>query len=77
VLSSTHGRVYKSDSSYTNILMGDVNNDGEVTKIDAALILKYINGALPNFKTDYNYTMTDVNNDGKTDIKDVIYILKL
>ena len=41
-LNIEHYTVYKNNNGYTNILLGDVNNDGKVDRKDAVLILKNI-----------------------------------
>jgi hypothetical protein len=73
-----HGLVYKVTNGYSNTpdIRGDVNNDGKVNSVDAALILKYLDGALTDFASRYNLAMADANVDNAVDMKDVIYILK-
>lgn len=53
---------------------GDVNNDGNVGKIDAALVLKHIGGI--NEITDSTMlSAANGNNDGKVDVSDATWIL--
>lgn len=55
-----------------NVLAGDVNIDGELTRADAAIMLKQISGVL---KDDSVVEIGDCDNNGKLDMKDVIYVL--
>ena len=71
-LNTEHYTVYKNNS-YTNILLGDVNDDGKVDRKDAVLILKNISGmALDKFSTEN----ADYNGDGVINSLDVIAIMK-
>ena len=72
-LNSEHYTVYKKNNGYTNILLGDVNDDGKVDRKDAVLILKNISGmALDKFSTEN----ADYNGDGAINSLDVIAIMK-
>jgi len=72
-LNSEHYTVYKKNNGYTNILLGDVNDDGKIDRKDAVLILKNISGvALDNFSTEN----ADYNGDGAINSLDVIAIMK-
>ena len=72
-LNSEHYTVYKKNNGYTNILLGDVNDDGKVDRKDAVLILKNISGiALDKFSTEN----ADYNGDGTVNSLDVIAIMK-
>ena len=72
-LNSEHYTVYKKNDNYTNILLGDVNDDGKVDRKDAVLILKNISGvALDKFSTEN----ADYNGDGAINSLDVIAIMK-
>ncbi len=53
---------------------GDIDNNGETNKIDIALLLKYITGAMTDndFYSKYNFPSADSNNDGSVDIIDAI-----
>ncbi|MFR7511413.1 MAG: dockerin type I repeat-containing protein, partial [Muribaculaceae bacterium] len=72
-LNSEHYTVYKNNNGYTNILLGDVNDDGKVDRKDAVLILKNISGiSLDKFSTEN----ADYNGDGAINSLDVIAIMK-
>ena len=72
-LNSEHYTVYKKNNGYTNILLGDVNDDGKVDRKDAVLILKNISGITSdNFSTEN----ADYNGDGVINSLDVIAIMK-
>ena len=72
-LNSEHYTVYKKNNGYTNILLGDVNDDGKVDRKDAVLILKNISGITSdNFSTEN----ADYNGDGAINSLDVIAIMK-
>ena len=72
-LNIEHYTVYKNNNGYTNILLGDVNDDGKVDRKDAVLILKNISGiALDKFSTEN----ADYNGDGVINSLDVIAIMK-
>ena len=72
-LNSEHYTVYKNNNGYTNILLGDVNNDGKVDRKDAVLILKNISGiSLDKFSTEN----ADYNGDGAINSLDAISIMK-
>ena len=72
-LNIDHYTVYKKNNGYTNILLGDVNNDGKVDRKDAVLILKNISGiSLDKFSTEN----ADYNGDGAINSLDVIAIMK-
>ena len=72
-LNIEHYTVYKNNNGYTNILLGDVNNDGKVDRKDAVLILKNISGiSLDKFSTEN----ADYNGDGAINSLDVIAIMK-
>ena len=72
-LNIEHYTVYKKNNGYTNILLGDVNDDGKVDRKDAVLILKNISGiALDKFSTEN----ADYNGDGVINSLDVIAIMK-
>ena len=62
--------VIKPDAS--NVLKGDVNGDGYVDNLDAAMILKYDAGILDSI----NEATADVNGDGYADNLDAAKILK-
>ena len=53
---------------------GDVNSDGEVTSLDALLILQFVAGFLDSVP---NPDSADVNSDGQTDSVDALGILQL
>lgn len=57
-----------------DILMGDVNGDGELTYADADAIAKHIIGQTP---TGFNKEMADVNNDGDVNIIDIVLLIKM
>ena len=72
-LNIEHYTVYKKNNGYTNILLGDVNDDGKVDRKDAVLILKNISGiSLDKFSTEN----ADYNGDGAINSLDVIAIMK-
>ena len=72
-LNSEHYTVYKKNNGYTNILLGDVNDDGKVDRKDAVLILKNISGiSLDKFSTEN----ADYKGDGAINSLDVIAIMK-
>jgi len=72
-LNIEHYTVYKNNNGYTNILLGDVNNDGKVDRKDAVLILKNISGiSLDKFSTEN----ADYNGDGAINSLDAISIMK-
>ena len=52
--------------------LGDVNDDGEIDNLDAAMILKYDAGIIDSV----NELAADVNNDGASDNLDAAVILK-
>ena len=56
---------------YVKVMKGDIDGNGRITKEDAELVQKHINGekALGN-----RFTTADVNWDGKVDIEDVVGI---
>lgn len=57
---------------------GDVNMSGDINKIDAGLILKYISGInIDNIDKSFNKRAAEYNGDDLTDIIDVIDILGL
>lgn len=60
---------------YTVILLGDVNDDGDVTLVDAVLVQKAALGKVSSFN-DRQIAASDVNSDGKTNLADAILIQK-
>ncbi len=64
---------------YNNIILGDVNMDECITKLDAVIILKYVSGIISEseFAEQYDTEMADVSGDGEINIIDVNEILKL
>ena len=72
-LNSEHYTVYKKNNGYTNILLGDVNDDGKVDRKDAVLILKNISGITSDKFSTEN---ADYNGDGAINSLDAIAIMK-
>ena len=61
-----------SKLTINNVIMGDVNGDGEVDLSDAILVTYYsLNVVLPNFIT----AAADMNGDGEIDLSDAITII--
>ena len=58
-----------------NIILGDVDRDGDVDNADAALYLKYLSGDTAYRFTASQLKRADVNSDGNYDLLDVIAIL--
>ena len=56
-------------------LKGDINNDGKITSMDAAICLQII-AAEPIDFTEQEKARADVNNDGKITIYDLLLIQK-
>lgn len=54
---------------------GDVNGDGEINEVDAALILKYLSDTYKNI-TIQQINSADYNKDNEVNIKDVIDIME-
>lgn len=65
--------VYFGNESYYNAVLGDVNNDDVIDKIDAALVLKYVSGITTSLNNTY---VADYNGDGTVDMLDVVALLK-
>ncbi len=60
----------------TNTKLGDVNKDGKVDKVDAAIVLRYISGIDAEFDTTkYDIVAADCDGKAGIDILDVIWIL--
>ena len=72
-LNSEHYTVYKKNNGYTNILLGDVNDDGKVDRKDAVLILKNISGITSD---NFSAENADYNGDGAINSLDAIAIMK-
>ena len=72
-LNSEHYTVYKKNNGYTNILLGDVNDDGKVDRKDAVLILKNISGITSD---NFSAENADYNGDGVVNSLDAIAIMK-
>ncbi|MCL2018738.1 MAG: dockerin type I domain-containing protein, partial [Oscillospiraceae bacterium] len=53
---------------------GDVNGDGQITALDALLVLKHVSGK--EILTGAALEAADINNDGKVDANDALTILK-
>ena len=54
------------------ILMGDVNSDGEVDLSDAIMVTYY---SLHEVPSNFNEAVADMNGDGKIDLSDAIVII--
>lgn len=77
VVDDTERQVIKDESVdyiYKLGMVGDVDNDGIVSVLDATQIQKYMAGIVDCSKDDI--IVADVNNDGNADINDVTYIQK-
>ena len=72
-LNIEHYTVYKKNNGYTNILLGDVNNDGKIDRKDAVLILKNISGITSD---NFSAENADYNGDGAINSLDAIAIMK-
>ncbi len=55
-------------------LLGDVNDDGTVDKIDAALVLKHVS-EISELTEQKQLAASDYNTDGSIDMTDVVGIL--
>ena len=62
---------FKRDSFYANILIGDVNIDGNIDILDVIVMVNYILGNTGSINFDY----ADINYDGSVDISDIILTL--
>jgi len=72
VFFANHGVVIKEGDSYANLLMGDVNGDGQVDLSDAIMVTYYSLHVVPaNFKE----SVADMNCDGEIDLSDAIIII--
>jgi hypothetical protein len=60
------------DTDVEEILMGDVENDGQVNGKDAALLIQYVNG----WNVGIDESLADVYADGKINIKDYITLVR-
>ena len=59
------------------VMVGDINDGGEVNLVDAILALQVLTGQSPaGIRSDYASSGADVNGDGKIGIEEVIYILQ-
>lgn len=73
----TNGKISVQEAAGTgdgDIVLGDVNSDGEVDFIDAILLLKYDAGLITF--SDTQKKNGDVNSDGEADFVDAILVLK-
>lgn len=77
------GAIYSADADITlyavwaegsSIVFGDVNSDGKVNSLDAAMILRY-DAALADF-TDKQIVCGDVSGDGRTNSLDAAFVLR-
>ncbi len=62
------------DTTITVVLLGDVNDDGEVDVLDSLLVQRYLVLSLDD---EINVLNADVNNSGSIDIGDALVILKM
>ena len=60
------------DESYVNLLMGDVNGDGEVDLSDAIMVTYY---SLHEEPSNFKESVADMNGDGEIDLSDAIIII--
>ena len=64
---------YEVEATEPEVLLGDVNNDGEVTIADVTALVNVLLGK----DTSYNLDAADVNSDDKTTIADVTALVKM
>jgi hypothetical protein len=63
--------------TYTIVIPGDLNGDGEVTMTDAILALQVIAGMQPNgLRSNYTTSGADVNGDAKLGMEELLFILQ-
>ena len=60
----------KEASSAPTVLLGDVNEDGNVTVQDAQRLYEHLNGSDPLETTSNGYLAADVNQDGNVTVQD-------
>ena len=68
------GTTYGEEKTFKTILIGDVNDDGELTKTDSEAIANHIIGQTPN---SFNKKMADVNGDNKVNVADIVELNNL
>ena len=79
VFTTTNNRDIEMDDADFTIFVessaqpGDLNGDGEVTKVDLPLLVRIV----LNKETDYDVNAADVNQDNKVDIADVTALVNL
>ena len=72
VFFTDHCVVVLKDESYVNLLMGDVNGDGEVDLSDAIMVTYY---SLHEEPSNFKAAAGDMNGDGEIDLSDAIIII--
>ncbi|GEM_PF-5111529 len=70
----TDGIIVKFSNAVTDIIKGDINNDGTADSADAAAVLRYISNM--DILTTEQKEIANINNDNSIDLKDVILILR-
>ena len=72
VFFTDHCVVVLRGESYVNLLMGDVNGDGEVDLSDAIMVTYY---SLHEEPSNFKESVADMNGDGEIDLSDAIIII--
>ena len=72
VFLASHGIVIMEGDSYANLLMGDVNDDGQVDLSDAIMVTYY---SLHENPSNFKESVADMNGDGEIDLSDAIIII--
>lgn len=68
------GTTYGEEKTFKTILIGDANDDGELTDADVKAIACHILGNTP---TEFNKKMADVNGDNKVNVADIVELNNL
>ncbi len=74
VVLNEDGTVYSIDIEEIEIQQGDVNCDGEITAVDARIVLQYVAGLIDEYELNMFYS--DLNDDGEITAVDARLILQ-
>jgi hypothetical protein len=73
-MKTASGMTYGEEKTFKTILMGDVNDDGDVNEADVDDVASHIMGHSP---TGFNKEKADMNHDGEVNAVDLVEIVKI
>ena len=71
---TAHGKFYSTKFTSIGSIIGDANNDGDVTKEDVEAIADYIMGGNP---LDFDEDQADANEDGTVNVVDMVKVIEI